>query len=366
MRSLTSPMRWAWLWVASVGLIVAPTTQAQEEIKKEEVSFDSVDGVDLRGTYYPGQGVTGRQLPCVLILHRWGSDRVKGEWESTAVSMQKKGYSVLTFDFRGHGKSKEIKDRAKFWNISDFPQQKYAGGGRINPLRLPTRIDQKQFSKLYFPYLVNDIAAARRFLDEKNDAGELNAGRLVIVAECEMATLAQLWIATEFKRFGIAPTPANPMPDHKGGEDIAGAVFLNIERRPLGMAMPYDIQPRLWYGLNGMVGDPVRLRTPMAFIFGEKDTKSRSDAEWFYKNLWNADKVDKKDQIKYLVPIKGSNLVGANLLNKENLGTEKAITDYLDEMLKKRNLGKNWISRNVSMGALQQVPLWDIGYPPVR
>ena len=370
MRVLTRGCRTAGLLAVAAGLALAPASPAQDR-KIEEVTFPTVDKVNLKGTFYRGGGVEGRKSPCVMLLHAWGSDRTKGDWDKLATQLQAKGYSVLAFDFRGHGNSKEVRDKDVFWNQRLFPQNvRMARPRNFNPVNPPTRIDYKDFHPFYLPYVLNDIAAARRFLDGQNDAGFCNSGKIFVVGEGEGATLGMLWIASEYLRAGIAPTViGGPVPNHNAGTDIAGAVWLSIRAVPLAEKtsqmrglMPYLSSP-LWSTRTrppGKVVEPLKEKTSMCFIYGEKDALGARDASFFYKNLFQAHEVAKSDQTKYLAPVKGTELRGVQLLGKDSLGTQKTIEEFLDE-IKDRGVGNNWVTRNIDKIDLYPVPLDQLG-----
>src|SRR5579859_3450440 len=75
------------------------------------VSFRTSDGVELQGTFYPAPS-SGAKDACVLMLHnfdpRKGGDSHEENWDRLAADLQKAGFAVLTFDFRGFGKSKTV------------------------------------------------------------------------------------------------------------------------------------------------------------------------------------------------------------------------------------------------------------------
>src|SRR5439155_10748847 len=113
-----------------------------------------------------------------------------------------KGYAVLTFDFRGHGDSTSLANVMQFWTQ---PHNKGVGV-TVNPVKPPDSIDNKTFLPTYYRYLVNDVAAAKAFLDRKNDGGELNVANLVVIGAGEGATVGALWLASEFHmKRGIPP-----------------------------------------------------------------------------------------------------------------------------------------------------------------
>ncbi len=72
-------------------------------LKANEISFDTDDHVNLRGWLI--QGKAGR--PAIIIAHNYGSNRseVLGNLENLISGLNKLGYFILIFDFRGHGDS---------------------------------------------------------------------------------------------------------------------------------------------------------------------------------------------------------------------------------------------------------------------
>ena len=51
-----------------------------------------------------------------MFLHKLGGNRTQGDWESLAISLQAKGYAIMTFDFRGHGDSGPL-DTGFAWSL---------------------------------------------------------------------------------------------------------------------------------------------------------------------------------------------------------------------------------------------------------
>src|SRR4051794_20956288 len=106
------------LVVPALTLLLAGRAAADSEA----VTFDTVDGVKIKGTFWPG--AKGRKSPTVLILHDFemnkGGDSHQDGWDSLGDALQKKGLAVLSFDFRGHGQSTAIRQDL-FFN-QNFPQ----------------------------------------------------------------------------------------------------------------------------------------------------------------------------------------------------------------------------------------------------
>lgn len=65
----------------------------------EEVEFSAADGVPLKGWYVKGR----THRPGIVLCHSLGTNRVAVM--NLVVPLQKAGYHVLLFDFRGHGQS---------------------------------------------------------------------------------------------------------------------------------------------------------------------------------------------------------------------------------------------------------------------
>lgn len=198
-------------------------TRGQEEMP-EEGRFRTADGLRLYYQWYAGG--KGQKSDSVILVHNYASDSSKGQWGTLAKALQKQGYSVLTFDFRGHGKSADFKTMDKPDEFCKNTYNRFAGAG-LNP-KIIKSITVTRFTPAYYPYLVNDLTAARRFLDDQNDASQCNSGRVFVIAEQSICPLVMLWLGTEFARYGSGPkTKLDTPPDISAGEDLCGVVFLS-------------------------------------------------------------------------------------------------------------------------------------------
>ena len=68
----------------------------------EDVSFTTNDGILLKGWLIKPPGPSGPG-PAIIICHGLGAN--KSDFTDLAVSLMRRGYLVLTFDFRAHGES---------------------------------------------------------------------------------------------------------------------------------------------------------------------------------------------------------------------------------------------------------------------
>lgn len=335
-------MRRSVLALFGAGLLFTPAVHAQAP--REDISFDTFDKVTIKGNFYPGG--KGVNSPTVLILHKYGSDRTKGDWDALAKRLQAKNYSVLTFDFRGHGASVNV-DNQFFWAN---PNNK----AHISKSNDPNKkvISYKDFKSSYFPYLINDIAAARLYLDKRNDARECNTANLIVIGAEEGASLGLVWMMTEHLRPSIAPNLLGTG-NRMANEDLSGAIWLSIVHAPRiangTVTMPYS-------PMVGQLAANMRARVPMWFACGDKDTTGCKDAQYFYRDVLKADTAKDKLPDTYYKPITGTQLRGVSLLGQTTLDTENLIEKYLEKLVQRR-ANAAWENRDASKMPPPQVPL---------
>lgn len=308
-------------------LAQAPKDAAKpaRDTTKVSVGLPTVDHAELAGTYYAGTTSRGRDTPCVLMVHDRGKDSSKTEWDTLARTLQHEGYAVLTFDLRGHGKSLTV--TRDFW-APNLPNLR--NGFRGTGLAKTTSITS-EFKPGYWPWLVHDLAAARRYLDQRNDAGELNSSSIIVIGAGEGANLGLLWVATEFERqyvTGFVPLKSQGTP-RLGGDDIAGCVWLSAQSRlKEGGVYNFDSWVR-------NIVPAVREKAPMGFVYGEKDTAAKRDAEQWMRTLKFISGRENPKPNK-LIEIKGTELAGQNLLANPSFEVTQKIVAYCNEIMKSR------------------------------
>jgi pimeloyl-ACP methyl ester carboxylesterase len=289
------------------GCLLAASLRADQP-PPEKVSFETVDEVELKGTFYPNENNV--KAPCALLLHNIGNGHSSREhgWDQMAKELQREGYAVLTFDFRGHGQSTSVSPA--FWKAA--PSAYFKTG---TPKK--DTIDHKSFLPAYIPYLVNDIAAARRFLDAKNDARLCNSSNIVLIAAQEGATLGSMWLASEwFRRPPRVPGVNNP-PAY--GQDVTAAVWLTMATT-LGNN---GVGPKLSKWIQ-----PLRDKTPMAFLYSEDDKSATKFAKEMTDKIL---KIDTPPRPKYTA----ARNVSGRLNGVDILGSTKevkAIANYLQKV----------------------------------
>jgi alpha-beta hydrolase superfamily lysophospholipase len=328
-------------WVSHYGLAAAAAFSlaagfgfGQEKENSKRVVIPTVDGVELEGTYYPNPN--GKKDACVLLLHNFdkknGGDSHKDGWDHLAEALQAKGYAVLSFDFRGFGNSKKV-NPAKFWSPM-FPHNR-----GVKPAdKSKESIDSKYFPPPYYANLVNDIAAAKAFLDRRNDARELNSSNLIVIGAGEGAALGALWMAAQCRLQkdrnppALAVGGAPPALDEPESKDLACAIWLSISPTVGGQRLP----------IKNAVRDTVHLgKVRTALIFGKGDTPAVQLAKDYFDAV-----VGTKNDFKGMVAKKdvGTALSGSKLLN-DTLDTEKWIIDDCLENVLERRSNMEWKRR---------------------
>lgn len=334
MRLLIAPM---------AGLLLsAPALAQPDKNMPEKVRFETVDQVELRGNYWPSG--RGRNSPTVLLLHRFGGKRSEDGWDNLGKTLKDAGFAVLSFDFRGHGDSTSVEPG--FWTHS-FNQQGIRG---YRPGTRADKISFNDFHPAYASALINDIAAARLYLERRNDNSECNASNLILVGAEEGASLGMLWLMSESKRYRERPRdPLRPaqinLAEKPETKDIIGCVWLNMSRRigPNRAVFPNALTT--W--LDHMGQDH---KIPMCFFYGKEDRNAAADAELFIKKIRpryvRGKPLDDGFEATREEGVPGSKLVGAKLLAPA-LKADQAIKKYLTDVVVEKFGNQPWEKRDI-------------------
>ena len=251
-------------WIAAplalagvMGLLSYQAPRAAAQPKNAPEAFRTPDGVELMGVLQPATGnvKNAGDAPVVVFLYPPGVDHdmTKGDWGSLAKALNKEGYHVFQFDWRGHGKSTSIADRDKFWGNPYLNRPGPAfnslikGGPPKMPLKGELSVKDVTNHTRFLPAYLDDLAGVRMLLDAKNDKGELNSSTIYLVGAGDAAALGFAWLASEWNRPQVAPNVnqlgrdilGNPVPRYEyvmqpllggvpdsAGADIGGAVWL--------------------------------------------------------------------------------------------------------------------------------------------
>ncbi len=295
----------------------------------ESPKITTVDGVKLNATFYPSPK---KNSPVVIMLHPVGPDKSsKGaDWKRLAHTLQKSGYAVMMFDFRGHGDSTEV-DPQIFWKFA--PNKGMVKAKDNDTIKVEDYI--KTSNGAYLPILINDIAAVKAYLDRKNDEGVCNTAKTIVIGADGGATLGAIWINSEWFRYRFTPNPMFPKvikagqpADRPEGENIIAAIFLTP-------------QPKLGSQSNFSLPNVLKIACKdqgMAayFVHGKEDAIAKKYAQTLEDKL--TVKNSKKHKYISKFPLE-TKLSGVQLLQNA-LGLEKALVGGLAEIVEER--GNEW------------------------
>jgi hypothetical protein len=333
----------AWAALSTVQAADPVKEKEDPKFKKEPVSFRTVDGVDLKGTLWTN--AKDKKNACVLLLHNFsrksGGNRSDDGWGSLAEELAKAGYTVLSFDFRGHGDSTSV--APEFWNQRKFPHNYLLLRPPI-PKEAPTKLDYKDFpfTPNYYPHLVDDIAAAKAFLENKAGDG---AGNLVVIGAGQGATLGAMWMATEYRRFREkgSNVMGQPLPNPESepeGKDIACGIWLTVS--PSIDSTPVQTQLNNW--LDEVGGK--RNRVPMLFLYGKDDPTGRAKLNASmaltkmlppgYRMMEDSPGQNKDSNYKFTRDYAVATKLEGSQMLQNSLNTSSVIKAYIRDVLEER------------------------------
>lgn len=277
---------------------------AEEEIPPpENLILQTRDGVELAVTYYPGS--KGKQTIPVVLLHMWKKNR--NDYKDLVAALQAQGCAVIVPDLRGHGKSiRRV-------------------GARQDETLKAASMPPGQFTAM----VTQDMETIKRFLWEKNNAGELNIDKLCVVGAGMGAA-----VAFNFTMTDAMDQDRNRVlrPDYKLGRFVKALVLISPELSFRGLP--------IWTGGARRIPDVAVL-----ILVGRKDSKALEEAtrlNGIFKKYHPEPTGDNITDKKTLFFGKlDTSLQGTNLLDpKFNLSA--IIADFIHRRLDNSEESKDW------------------------
>lgn len=306
-------------FVACAGSARAADEKDVKVADPEPVALETKDGVELKCTWYAG-GVTmtaegpkatdGKKVVPLIMLHGWGGQRE--DYSAIATYLQQLGHAVIVPDLRGHGGSKNFK----------------AGGEAIDPEKLGrTGIDLMSL----------DVEACKKFLMDKNNAGELNIEMLTVVGADTSCIVAVNWALQDWSW----PQLIN----RKQGQDVKALVLLSPVRNDKGATSVKSLQAPLFTGR----GTPYTMS--MMMIVGEQDRVAMGEAGRIFSTLERSrpkvkdeERVEKQDLffVRLNTQIQGTKLLDPRLA----LGLQNTIRDFIQLRIVAKSEDFQWTDRS--------------------
>lgn len=278
----------------------APPTK--KIVPPEEISLTTKDGVKIAATYLPS--AKGKDAAVVILLHMFKGNR--RDMASLGAYLQEREVAVVMPDLRGHGDSTTV-------TVGGVDRKFEAATMPVTQMKL----------------MSNDLEAIKKFLIEKNNAGELNIERLGIVAAEMSVPVAVNWTVDDWS------WPV--LPNLKQGQDVKALVLLSpqMSYKTLNMSMAIT-NPQ----------SPIRDKISLLLIAGAEDDASVKDARRIEQNFARirpkADKIENKTL--FLDDTLKTKLVGTKLLGEANLGVEDLIWQFIE--LRLVNTSYAWKERS--------------------
>jgi len=275
----------------------------------EEIKLKTKDGVRLKGSYYASS--LGRDAVPVVMLHDFKESR--RVFEGLAAELQdpsdsgRDSRAVITIDLRGHGGSTTQDSR----------------DGRSRDLE-PSRLKVGDFQDM----VLQDMEAVRKFLVEKNDAGELNLNKLCLVGSGMGASVATYWAARDWNMPILAT--------RKQGQDVKALILSSPEWGFRGLPL-----------LRPLKQPDVRSQLSFFIVYGKQSSKAKKDANTVYKNLAKYHPEPSPDKIReqkdlFFFPL-ATKLQGTRLLTDPDFHILPKLDAFLDARLTQKNF--DWIKR---------------------
>jgi dienelactone hydrolase len=273
----------------------APSTAKGPKVPEpEEITLETKDGLSIKATYYPG--TAKKEAVPVIMVHDIGGQR--GDFHALGTYLQSLGHAAIAPDLRGHGQSKTQK----------------------GPTGAPMTIDAEKLNKGALEAMVWDIQACKKYLLDKNNAGDLNIEELCVVGAEFGATLAIRWSAMDWQ----APN----LPAYKLGQDVKAIILLSPQ--PPYKAVSYrEALPFVQSQLSWLI------------VAGTEDSKSSAEANKLNKQLQTHHQRGGDDTDLFLEE-PATNLSGTKLLSR-GLDVQNKIGIFIEKRLVKAGL--SWQDR---------------------
>lgn len=273
----------------------------------QDVTLETKDGMSIKATYYGG--TMKKETVPVVLVH--GFEGQRGDFHQFALYLQSQGHAALAPDLRGHG------------------QSKIRNG-------VPITVNTDKMTRPDLESMVLDLEACKKFLLDKNNAGELNIELLTIVGAEFGATVAVRWAAADWA--------VRDLPSYKQGKDVKALVLLSPQPPFKAVSMR-----------EALTFPPIQSMVSMMIVAGSQDSKSNAEAKKMHNALEHhhpklpEDPVErKKVQSLYLVQPQTS-VSGTKLLSPSvavgDLTIREMISIFIERRLVDRKADFPWQDR---------------------
>lgn len=282
--------------------------EKQDIPEPEDMTLETRDGVSLRCTFYPGTAKKA-SIP-VIMVHGWEGQR--SEFDSLALGLQSLGHTIIVPDLRGHGQSTVVK----------------------LPNGDSETIDITKFRPKDMESMWQDLERCKKFLLEKNNAGECNIEALCVIGAEFGSILAMHWAVRDWN----API----LPAYKQGQDVKALVLLTPMQSFRGITTR-----------DPMAHPIIRSRLSIMLVAGSEDAKGRSEAKRLFKTLESSrpkvDPDEQKQKLNLFLAEPQTSLTGTQLLSNSVKVGRGTVGTYIANFINLRLVAKldefEWMER---------------------
>ncbi len=289
----------------------------------QAVTVETSDRISIRCSYYPGGFVEkpgekkdepkveqkpGKEVVPIIMLHGWGGSR--RDFDVLASQLQKAGHAIIVPDLRGHGDSSSIQ----------------LANGEVKP------IDRDRMRPADLAGMLLDVEAAKKFLMDKNNAGDVNIELLCIVGADVGSIIAVNYAAFDWAR--------RQLPAFKQGRDVRALVLISPQESHKGFTLT-----------KALVYPVVQNSLSIMLIVGEQDRTASREAKSIHGRLERQRTVPTDPRDLDLVYIRqDAMLQGTQLINVPGLPLRDYIATFIEHRLARKAGDYPWTERKSPLG----------------
>ena len=275
----------------AVAMLISERSALAQAAKKpkypppEDITLETSDGASIRATWYAG--LAKKESVPIIMVHGWEGSR--GEYDQLAKGLQTLGHSSIVPDLRGHGDSKT---------------QKLASGGS-KALELDKMRGRELEAMTY------DLEACKKFLMEKNNAGECNIDMLCVIG-ADFGTILAL-------RYAALDWSVPNLPAFRQGQDVKALILLSPSQAEKGLTVR-----------DALAHPAIQSQLSVMLVAGKQDSKGTQEAKRLHTTLQahrpkpptDPEEQKKKQDVFLVQPetsLKGTKLLGSGLPVSQNI-----------------------------------------------
>jgi pimeloyl-ACP methyl ester carboxylesterase len=273
------------LLVATAARALAAEDAPPKPLPPEDVALSTADDLTIVATFYPSR--LGKKAVPIMLLH--GGRGNRGEWKPFALHLQEAGHAVLVPDLRGHGDSSRPPDRPGELRAEDYQEM-----------------------------VAKDLEAVKKFLVQRNNAGELNIEKLCLVG-VEMGAGVAINFAASDWDWPVLATG-------KQGQDVKALVLVSPEWSFKGLRIA-----------EAVAHESVRSQISMMIIVGKGNARYLAEARRLYSSLQRfhdatgGEGPHSRQTLWLKTP--STSLQGTRLVQEKSMKVEDMVAKFIDQRL---------------------------------